>query len=186
MPRPMTNRYSDYDIPLTQEKRDAKEKALMEELSANGDYNIPLTKEERLRKEKGGSMDRLSSAGGSRPLSNASSVFSADASTFSSHSSSSSRNSKLGVPAGEDNSSSCIDQQLELINQMVGDVETISSAKKMSSYSTESVLMATKSLEEDSYSHCSSNDNLGVWDDVSSEPDSDEMEGECEQWSENV
>ena len=179
VPRPYTNRYSDYDVPLTQEKRDAKEKAARAEaISSEGDYSVPISTEERMRKEKGLSMDGSSSSIGSRPISNASSVFSGDASVISSHSSGS---GKLVAPPEEDASLSCgIDLQLDMINQMVSDVAAMNSSKKASLHSTEGLM---KTLDEDAYSRCSSSDNLGVWDDISSEPDSDELEGECDQWS---
>lgn len=174
VPRPLSNRYSDYDVPLSQEKREVKERALREASGISGDYSVPMSKEERLHKDKLGCLD-WSSGSWSRPISNASSVFSADASTISSHSSSSG-GVKLGTPAEEETGrfSPSIDHQLEMITQMVGDAKNSENLMKVS---TENLLPKMKSLDEDVSSHDGSNDNLGVWDDVSSEPDSDEMEG---------
>ena len=178
MPRPLSNRYSDYDVPLTKEQRELRVRS-----GIVPDPNVPAIKEERLLKERLGNADASSLSSGSRPMSNASSVFSADASIISSSQSSSS--GKLGPPAAEEESGraspSSIDQQLEMISQMVGDVKSsVAAATATSSPSSDNLVPGIpRYLDEDGSSHSGSNDNLGVWDDVSSEPDSDENEGEC-------
>ena len=172
VPRPLTNRFSDYDVPRNQAKREAKEKFMKD---PSGEYNIPISREERQRREN---MDSSLSGSASRPVSTASSVFSADASTISSQSS---RSSKHGGPSEEESghiSPSNLDQQLEMIDQLVGDVAAMNSAKKSSPSTSLNALSTIKTVDEDASSHYSSGDNLGVWDDVSSEPDSDETESE--------
>jgi len=112
-------------------------------------------------------------------MSNASSIFSADASIISSQSGSS---GKLVAQASEEESGrvspSSIDQQLEMINQTLGEVRSSTSAAVSTSPKPSSSLGLPKYLDEDSVSLGGSTDNLGVWDDINSEPDSDENEGE--------
>ena len=112
-------------------------------------------------------------------MSNASSVFSADASILSSQSSSS--NGKLVAQVSEEEcgrvSPSSIDQQLEMISQTIGEAK--SSAMASVSPKPSSSLGLPKYFDEDSASLGGSTDNLGVWDDISSGPDSDENEGKC-------
>ena len=118
------------------------------------------------------------SSEGSRPLSCNSSVYSADASSVSLPSSHSS--SKLAIPSNEDSFQSSIDQQLEMIDQLVEDVAAQNAATKSHLLSTSSISRTQRSasgvnLDEEGSSNSGSNDNLGVWDDISSESeDSDE------------
>lgn len=159
VPRP-SNRYSDYDIPLTKEQRDLRTKSGM----------MPEPPKNRLANNA----DTSSLSSGSRPMSNASSIFSADASIISSQSGGSSSGKMEPPSLGDDSgriSPSSIDQQLDMISQMVGDAKSSAAAAPPGSS-----LGLPK--YEDSSSHGGSTDNLGVWDDINSEPDSDENEGE--------
>ncbi len=171
------------------------------------DYDIPLLKEERARREKVVSMlassrsKRLSDASseGSRPHSTASSAYSADASSISLSSSHS--GSKLAMPMVDEASlQSSIDHEFELIDQLVENVaaqnmlkskkasipksESIGSISSSTASenllrSSKSVQSVTGSLDGEGSSIGGSNDNLGVWDDISSEEeDSDEAGGE--------
>jgi hypothetical protein len=198
----------DYDVPISQKERELRERAgqlgaavpgpRMNDVSPRSshrgssggeDYDVPLLKEERMRREKVTSMlaarsRRMSdtSSEGSRPLSCASSIYSADASSVSLPSSHS--GSKLAIPSGGDENSfvsqSSIDQQLEMIDQLVEDV----AAQNLAKVHTLSTSRAHRSSsrgnldEEGGSSNSGSNDNLGVWDDISSDSDSDEAEGE--------
>ena len=155
--------------------------------SGGEDYDVPLLKEERMRREKVASMlattrsRRISdtSSEGSRPLSCASSVYSADASSISLPSSHS--GSKLAIPSGGEDpfiSQSSIDQQLEMIDQLVEDVAAQNSTKVHLSASRVQRSVSRGTLDEEGgSSNSGSNDNLGVWDDISSGSDSD-AEGE--------
>ena len=211
VPRPskQINGRGDYDVPLTQKEREARERASRVGVSSTPggssppgglgdmDHENPLLKEEKMRREKVVSMlatrsKRMSdtSSDGSRPLSNASSVYSADASSVSLNSNNS--GSKVAIPPGEENcliSESSIDEQLELIDQLVEDAaaQNTSKMRKSTPSTSEHLLggsgqhlrsLSGSLLDEDgsSGSNTGSNDNLGVWDDISSEEDSDEVE----------
>lgn len=207
MPR-STRAHGDYDVPISQKERELREKAgqlsvssvpgphvsdgsprgSLRGSSGGEDYDVPLLKEERMRREKVASMlattrsRRISdtSSEGSRPLSCASSVYSADASSISLPSSHS--GSKLAIPsAGEELiSQSSIDQQLEMIDQLVEDVAAQNSTKvHLSANRVQRSVSGGNPDEEGGSSNSGSNDNLGVWDDISSESDSD-ADGELE------
>ena len=175
----------DYDIPLSKEERLRKEKV-----------SSMLAHKTRCGSE--------SSSDASRPVSVTSSVYSADASSVSLNSSRSS--SKLTLPKDEEYehsksrtgglvSQSSFEQQMEIIDQLVDDIAEQNAAKRKKSCgiaeeSTSSgdgfelptlgkVSSARSSNSEDS-SHSSSQENLGVWDDVHyEEEDSDDLEGTC-------
>lgn len=205
--------YGDYDVPLSQKEREARERTAYGGLvpgprtsdsspprqrGSSGeremDYDVPLLKEERMRREKVASMlatrsrrasdTSTSGESSSRPLSNASSIYSGDASSVSLHSSHSS--SKLASHQGgnvEESlliSQSSIDQQLEMIDQLVEDVAAQNSTN-MQLLSTSKMQRSLSSgggnLDGEGSSNSGSNDNLGVWDDICS--DSDEEESEC-------
>ena len=154
------------------------------------DYDVPLTKEERLRKEKVLSMLAAkqrysiddSSSDPSRPVSVNSSVYSADSASLNSSRSS----SKLTLPTKQ----SSFDHDIDIIDKLVEDV-ALSKQKKLSVSSaqefgeggfdtlgTGSKVLSRTNLDEEGSSNSGSNDNLGVWDDMSyEEEDSDEAGG---------
>lgn len=202
-----TKTHGDYDVPITQKERELRaglaSSAVPSPRASDGglrgsrressgerdmEYDVPLLKEERMRREKVVSMlatrsRRISdtSSEGSRPLSCASSAYSADASSVSLPSSHS--GSKLAIPSGSEESNfiSSIDQQLEMIDQLVEDVAAQNSATKKHLLSASKAQRSTSGGnldEEGGSSNSGSNDNLGVWDDISSGSDSDEVEGE--------
>ena len=169
------------------------------------DYDTPLSKEERLRKEKVLSMLAVksrqmseSSSDASRPVSTTSSVYSADASSISLNSSQS--GSKVTIPKDEELrfsslvSQSSFEQQLEIIEQLVDDIAEQNASKRTKSLTREetvvspsdglefpktaSTLSSGSILDEEGSSNSGSNEHLGVWDDISYEEDSDELEGE--------
>ena len=118
------------------------------------------------------SMDADSSSDPSRPVSVNSSVYSADSGSLNSSPSS----SKVILPTREDDPvQASLQHDLDLIDKLVADVALQNTAlKKISSSSSVS------KLEEDASSNSGSNDNIGVWDDLNSEQDSDEqIEGQC-------
>lgn len=204
MPRSLKG-HGDYDVPITQKERELRERAGQQgmssvpgprvsdgslrggqRISSGEDYDVPLRKEERMRREKVASMlatrsRRMSdtSSEGSRPLSCASSLYSADASSVSLPSSHS--GSKLAIPSGGEEpfvSQSSIDQQLEMIDQLVEDVAAQNLAKVHLLSTSRVQRSVSRNLDEEGgSSNSGSNDNLGVWDDISSGSDSDEAEG---------
>ncbi len=135
----------------------------------DSDYDVPLTKGERLRKEKMLSMLAAkrrqsgdSSSDPSRPVSVNSSVYSADSGSLTSSPS----GSKVTLPSREE---STLDHDLEMIDKLVADVALQNS----------SMVQGPSGRARDETSSHSSNDNLGVWDDVNIDEDSDEVvEGE--------
>ena len=143
------------------------------------DYDIPRQRREKVASMLATRTSRMSdtSSEGSRPLSNASSIYSADASSTSLHSSHSS--SKVGIhqPSGGLDDLSNIDQQLEMIDQLVENVAA-QNATKLHLLSTSSGKVQRSisggNLDEEGSSNSGSNDNLGVWDDISCGSDSDE------------
>ena len=141
------------------------------------DYDVPLLKEERMRREKVTSMlatrsRRVSdtSSESSRPHSNASSILSGDASSLSVHSGSAGGGSK---PESMLVSQSSIDQQLEMIDQLVEDVAAQNSTKMSLLSTSRASRSVSRGLSEEGSSNSGSNDNLGVWDDISTDSDSD-------------
>ena len=118
------------------------------------------------------SMDADSSSDPSRPVSVNSSVYSADSGSLNSSPSS----SKVTLPTKEEDPvTASLQHDLDLIDKLVADVALQNTAlKKIGSSSSVS------KLEEDASSNSGSNDNVGVWDDLNSEEDSDEqVEGQC-------
>lgn len=186
---PRSSKYGDYSVPRTQKDRDSVPGPRTSDTPSRQrgnsgeremDYDVPLLKEERMRRDKVTSMlatrsRRVSdtSSESSRPHSNASSIYSGDASSVSLHSSHS------GIKQAGDESmlTASIDQQLEMIDQLVEDVAAQNSTK-LSLLSTSRVQRSvSQGLDEEGSSNSGSNDNLGVWDDVSTDSDSDEPEG---------
>ncbi len=135
----------------------------------DSDYDVPLTKGERLRKEKMLSMLAAkrrqsgdSSSDPSRPVSVNSSVYSADSGSLTSSPS----GSKVTLPSHEENT---LEADLQMIDKLVADVAMQNSAAQHS---------PTRHSRDETFSH-GSFDNLGVWDDVNTDEDSDEViEGE--------
>ena len=169
-------------------------------IDRGSDYDIPLTKEERLRKEKVLSMLAAkqrysvddSSSDPSRPVSVNSSVYSADSASLNSSRSS----SKVTLPTKDSDHSSgglqtqsSFDQEIDLIDKLVEDVALIKQQKKLSTSSAQEFSeggfdslsvgkgFSRTNLDEEGSSNSGSNDNLGVWDDMSYEEDSDETGG---------
>lgn len=145
----------------------------------DSDYDLPLTKGERLRKEKMLSMlatkQRQSvddSSGDSRPVSVNSSLYSAESESLSS----SPGGSKTGLGSThqslrDDPAQNSLEKELEMIDKLVADVALQNTALTTS--------MSSAAVEEN-LSVSGSNDNLGVWDDLNTDEDSDEpTEGVC-------
>lgn len=213
----------DYDVPVTQKERERRASAQQRASMASQMQSSPPRQDteyllqEQQRREKMASMlatkaKRISDAssggdtGGSRPLSNASSVYSADASSLSYNSSQSSTSKLAGTAAPEEGSillsESSIDQQLEMIDQLVEDVVAQNTSKmkrlnagKSGSPGPPPPQPPVATLPEVNYSKVqrspsgnlvdeegtSSNsgsvDNLRVWDDITSGSESDSDEG---------
>lgn len=173
-------------VPVVQDERGRKEKG----------YSL-LTTKPRLPSE---------SSSDSRPVSVTSSVYSADASSLSLNSSRSS--SKLTIPNGDQvdydipkpsqNSELSLDHQFEeSIDQIFENMADQREKKKMRNGGlppsdvgdsfhlrpigltlNESAHSSTSNLDENSSSRSGSNDNLGVWDDISYEEEEEEEEVE--------
>ena len=180
---PRSSKYGgDYDTPVPQSEIEARGGGGQRGSSGERDmdYDIPRQRREKVASMLATRHSRMSdtSSEGSRPLSNASSIYSADASSTSLPSSHSS--SKVGIhqhPGGADDLSN-IDQQLEMIDQLVENVAAQNSTKLhlLSTGSTGKVHRSISggNLDEEGSSNSGSNDNLGVWDDISCGSDSDE------------
>ncbi len=116
------------------------------------------------------STDADSSSDPSRPVSVNSSVYSADSGSLNSSPS----GSKVTLPTREDVQSS-LEHDLDIIDKLVADVAMQNSSLRISGDGLGRI------QDEMTSSHSGSNDNLGVWDDLNTDDDSDEiLEGECE------
>ncbi len=181
---PRSSKYGgDYDTPVPQSEIEARGGAGQRGSSGERemDYDIPRQRREKVASMLSTRHSRMSdsSSEGSRPISNASSIYSADASSASlpsSHSSS----SKVGIhqPPGGGDDLANIDLQLEMIDQLVENVAAQNSTKLhlLSTGGSGKVHRSISggNLDEEGSSNSGSNDNLGVWDDISSGSDSDE------------
>lgn len=177
------------------------------------DYAVPVTKEERERREKvlsasttllpPSSVSESSSlSGDSRPLSLASSTYSSDMNSVSSSSRSSSKMalpkedepeySTVKKPSSKLKPQSSLEEQISALDQLVVDLDEQVVPDKTSEEELPSemqslgkvVSSARSSFSENGSSRSGSNDNLGVWDDVSyedEESESPEEEGEGEE-----
>ena len=159
--------------------------------------------EDKGRKEKSYSLlttpSRLTSesSSDSRPVSVTSSVYSADASSSSMSQNSSRCSSKLTIPKDDDydipkpsqNSQSTLDSQFEdTIDQIFENMADQSRRKKTKNggsppdtgepYHLQTSARSSFSNDENSSSRSGSNDNLGVWDDISYEEETEEEEEE--------
>ncbi len=115
------------------------------------------------------STDADSSSDPSRPVSVSSSVYSADSGSLNSSPS----GSKVTLPTPEDAQSS-LEHDLEMIDKLVADVAMQNNSLRASGE------LLGRIQDEMTSSHSGSIDNLGVWDDLHTDEDSDEVqEGEC-------
>jgi len=173
------------------------------EKEAGLDYS---TTEDKGRKEKSYSLlttqPRLASesSSDSRPVSVTSSVYSADASSSSPSLNSSRCSSKLTIPKDDDydipkpsqHSESTLDSQFEesidQIFENMADQRRMKKTKNGGSppdtgepYHLQTSARSSFSNEENSSSRSGSNDNLGVWDDISYEEETEEEEEQEEE-----
>ena len=184
VPKSLLSRDQDYDIPISQKERQSKAKG-----PANPSDAIYCHLQPRASDS--------SSSEGSRPLSQASSVYSADSSSLNSSRS----GSKLVVSKDDGDSveydipkpsqaalskASSLDNQLEMIEQLVADVAEQNGAKVNSSpYELQTLgkmlsQSARSSFSENESSRSGSNDNLGVWDDYNYEENEEDTSGSGE------
>ncbi len=168
------------------------------------DYDIPITKEERERRQKAGLLppssvsESLSLSGDSRPLSVASSVYSSDASSVSSSSQSGTKTAvskdeepeyaRVNKPSasGRLKPQSSLEEQISALDQLVVEISEEGFKKSSDEEAPEGqkfgkmLSSARSSYSENDSSRSGSNDNLGVWDDVSYEEEESESTGEEE------
>ena len=186
VPRSLLSRDQDYDIPVSQKERLSRSKA------------APANPSDGLYSRLQPRASESSSSGGSRPLSQASSVYSADSSSLSSsHSGSKLIISKddsveYDIPKPSKSALQNLDSQMEMIEQLVEDVAEQNGKKRNPApYELQTLgkvlsQSARSSFSENESSRSGSNDNLGVWDDYNYEEEEDTSgsgsgEGEAEE-----